>query len=62
VDFNNRKSFRIPLLRNTTPVEPNNNDSTAVKLPILTNLDFQILLVAKIINISVIDFNELRKK
>lgn len=61
MDFSNLKSLRIPALRATTPEAPYERAVFCETVPIFTNLDFQILLVARITNISVIDLNVFRK-
>ena len=60
--FNNRRSFLKPALRAITPEPPNKGVAEKSAIPTLTSLVFQILLVANIIKISVIDLYVFLKK
>ena len=53
--FKRRKSFLKPILLKTTPELPDLRPSIKDTDPTLTRRDFQILFVASITNISVID-------
>lgn len=55
-------SLRKPALLATTPDAPNKADEVESTLPIRTNRDFQILFVASIVKISVIDLYVFLKK
>jgi hypothetical protein len=52
----------MPALRKTGPVTPYEYASVKFKLPMLTNRDFQILLVVKTEKISVNDLKQSRAK
>lgn len=59
--FRRRRSFLNPALRATTPDAPKRGAAAASATPTRTSRNFQILLVARITNISEIDLYVFRR-